>query len=101
MIVVEIKHNAVAGTLESSDIQIMVDQGTNGIELSLESSVIDQYGEQIEETIRNVVEKLGLENVKIQANDQGALECTIRSRVQTALFRANDQTEDLPWGSKI
>lgn len=97
----EIKHNAVAGTLESSDIQIMVDQGTNGIELSLESSVIDQYGEQIEETIRNVVEKLGLENVKIQANDQGALECTIRSRVQTALFRANDQTEDLPWGSKI
>lgn len=97
----EIKHSAIAGTLESSDIQIMVDRGTNGVELTLESSVIDQYGEQIEETIRSAVEKLGLDDVKIHANDQGALECTIKSRVQTALFRANDQTENLPWKTRI
>lgn len=43
----EIKTVGVAGTLESSDIQIMVSAGQNGIEIDLESEVAKSYGDQI------------------------------------------------------
>ena len=38
----KIERAAVAGTLESSDAQITVEPGTEGIELTIESSVIHQ-----------------------------------------------------------
>ena len=43
----EILKTAMAGTLESSDAQVTVEPGDNGIELMIESSVIHQYGRQI------------------------------------------------------
>ena len=42
-----IDHIASAGTLESSDIMITIEPGTNGIELTLTSPVIQQYGKVI------------------------------------------------------
>jgi citrate lyase subunit gamma (acyl carrier protein) len=47
----EIKTTAVAGTLESSDIQIMLMAGDNGIQIDLESDVIKQFGAQIKHVI--------------------------------------------------
>lgn len=41
----EILKTAMAGTLESSDAQVTVEPGDNGIELMIESSVIHQYRE--------------------------------------------------------
>ena len=38
----EILKPAMAGTLESSDAQVMVEPGEDGIELTLESSVMNQ-----------------------------------------------------------
>ncbi len=35
----EIKQTAIAGTLESSDIQIMLSKGQSGIQIDLESDV--------------------------------------------------------------
>ena len=43
----EITRPAVAGTLESSDCQVMIEEGDGKVEFSLESSVINQYGNQI------------------------------------------------------
>ena len=40
----EIKKTAMAGTLESSDAQVTVEPGEGKIELTIESSVIHQYG---------------------------------------------------------
>nr|WP_269142448.1 citrate lyase acyl carrier protein [Proteiniclasticum sediminis] len=91
-------HPSMAGTLESSDIQILLSPADQGIELNLESSVLSQYGLQIRQTILDVLEKLEVTDAKVVAIDKGALDCTIRSRVQTAVFRAVDQTENLPWG---
>ncbi|MFH5836509.1 citrate lyase acyl carrier protein [Proteiniclasticum sp. C24MP] len=90
-------HSAMAGTLESSDIQIMISPKEDGLELILESSVLSQYGIQIRSTIMEVLEKLEVKNAKIIAMDKGALDCTIKSRVETAVFRAMDQNKDLPW----
>lgn len=86
---------AVAGTLESSDCQVTVESGQGEVELELTSSVISQYGEQIENVIRETLDKLAIENVKITVVDKGALDCTIRARVECAIYRANGQTG--PW----
>lgn len=94
-------HSAIAGTLESSDIQIMISPKEEGLEIILESSVLSQYGAQIRSTIFEVLEKLDVANAKIIAVDKGALDCTIRSRVQTAVFRSVDQTVNLPWEVKM
>lgn len=84
----EIKKKAVAGTLESSDIYVQVDPNENGIELELESVVYNQFGEDIENTVREVLADFNVKNVKIKLNDRGAVECAIRARVETALKRA-------------
>ena len=42
---------AVAGTLESSDAQVTVEPGEGSLELSLSSSVMNQYGRQIKATV--------------------------------------------------
>lgn len=98
----KLKHPAVAGTLESSDCRVTVEpKDDDGIELTLESSVLAQFEDELTASILNTLEKLGVENCRIQVEDKGALDCTVRSRVQTAVFRSVDQTEDLPWGTKI
>lgn len=84
----EIKHKAVAGTLESSDIYVLVEPNESGIELELESIVYNQFGEDIERTVREVLSNFNVSNIKIQLKDRGAVECAIRARVETALKRA-------------
>ena len=82
----------MAGTLESNDILITVDNG-EGITIELESSVKKQFGKQIEKVIRETLEKLNVENVKLTAVDKGALDYTIKARVEAACFRAAESTE--------
>ncbi|UDM32076.1 citrate lyase acyl carrier protein [Lentilactobacillus laojiaonis] len=89
----EIKHTAIAGTLESSDIQIMLSQGTNGIEINLESDVIKQFGDQIKQVITDVIKDYGIDNAKVKAVDKGALDCVIKARTITAVQRSIDATE--------
>ncbi|MDE8081339.1 citrate lyase acyl carrier protein [Erysipelothrix rhusiopathiae] len=97
----EIKHSAIAGTLESSDVQVMVEPSTDGVSVELNSSVIKQYGVQILETVHEVLDTLEVKDAKIVVQDQGALDCTIKARVQTAVLRASDTVDNLPWGSKL
>lgn len=86
----KIKKKATAGTLESSDIYVVVEPGENGIELELESIVLNQFGEEIEKTAREVLRDFDVTDVKIQLKDRGAVECAIRARVETALKRAEE-----------
>lgn len=54
----EIKRPAIAGTLESSDCQVMVEAGEGKIDLSLDSAVINQYGNQIRKVVLETLENL-------------------------------------------
>ena len=74
----EIKKPAIAGTLESSDAQVAVEPAEDGIELYLESSVMNQYGRQIKATVLETLERLGVENARVTVVDKGALDCTIK-----------------------
>lgn len=80
---------AKAGTLESNDILIMVMPSDKaGIEIELESIVMKQFGDQIHKVLLSKAERLGLDSVKIQAQDKGALDYTIEARLETAVNRA-------------
>ena len=88
---------ANAGTLESSDIQIIIEPNENGgIVIELERVVKAQFGEQVEDVITNTLKELGVTDAKIFANDKGAIDPVIKSRVQTAVYRSA-KTNDYKW----
>ena len=89
---------SIAGTLESSDAQVRVEPNDNGLELSIESIVMNQYGRQIQKTIEETLTKLGVDSGKIAVIDQGALDCTLIARVECAVYRSCDASENnIPW----
>ena len=93
-------HKAMAGTMESSDIMITIaPKEEGGIQLELTSSVMQQFGRQIEAVIRETLKGLGVENALVTAADKGALDCTIKARVNCAAFRAAD-SEEYVWEAK-
>ena len=92
----KIERAAVAGTLESSDAQITVEPGTEGIELTIESSVIHQFGKQIRAVVLETLERLEVTNARVTVVDKGALDCTLKARVECAVYRANGISENLP-----
>ena len=96
-----LKQPAMAGTLESSDAQVSVEPGGNGVEIDITSSVMAQYGRQIKACVEDTLRRLEADNVRVTINDKGALECTIKARVQCAVFRAAGIEGDYPWGGAI
>lgn len=92
---------AIAGTMESSDIMIRIEPGGEGVELTLESTVLRQFGKQIEAVIRCALAELGVDNVRVTAIDKGALDCTVRARVMTAAYRgAGPEQAEHTWEVK-
>jgi citrate lyase subunit gamma (acyl carrier protein) len=92
---------AIAGTLESSDAQVTVEPGDGKIDLTIDSVVINQFGNQIRKVILDTLQHLGIDNIKITVVDKGALDCTLKARVEGAVYRSLNQTEQLPWGGAI
>ena len=88
---------AAAGTLESSDCFVSIEPSENGIEIDLKGDVIRQFGDRIREVIGETLETLGIENCTISVTDKGALDCTIRARVESAAFRSAEIKEEIPW----
>lgn len=82
-----IKKAAKCGTLESNDIFVILTPAESGIEIELESTVEKQFGAHIREVIKNKLVELGVEGVKVQAQDKGALDYTIRARIEAAVAR--------------
>ena len=97
-----IQKPAVAGTVESSDALVSVEPGDGKVELTLTSSVMNQYGRQIRDTVLETLERLDVKSVRINVVDKGALDCTLKARVECAVFRSSDASEkDIPWGGVV
>lgn len=85
----EIKRPAKAGTMESNDVYVMIMPNQNeGIELDIESIVMKQFGEDIERVIRETLNEVGVNDAILKVQDKGALDFTIKARVETAVKRA-------------
>ena len=90
----KIVRNFSAGTLESSDIYVEVSVPlAGGLQIKIDSVVKKQFGAAIERAIRDMCETLLVDDADIYVNDRGALDCTVRARVETALRRAGSEAE--------
>lgn len=93
----EIKKTAIAGTLESSDVQIMLTQGTDGIAFDLVSDVAKQFDDAIKQTINQVLSEYGIQNVIVKVVDKGALDMVIKARTVAVVQRALDTVDEPKW----
>lgn len=87
------KEKAWAGTMESSDIyvEVMPLASGSGIDLTVNSVVYAQFGEAIEATIMETLKALEVEDMKVIVSDRGAVDCTIKARVETAVCRLKEE----------
>lgn len=99
----ELKKMAVAGTLESSDAMVTIEplEEGEGIDFELDSVVIHQFGEQIKSVVFETLDRLDVKDAYVKVVDKGALDCTLKARVECAVYRACDINVNLPWGGAI
>lgn len=96
-----IEKSAMAGTLESSDAQVTVEPG-EGLTINISSSVLNQYGRQIRATVLETLEHLDVKDGTVTIIDKGALDCTLKARVECAVFRScGASASNIPWGGIV
>ena len=86
----KVLRNAVAGTLESNDVLVAVSPGGGSVQVDVESIVLEQFGPQIVQAVEEMAKEMGVTDAVIRLEDRGALDCTIKARVETALRRAGE-----------
>ena len=98
----QVKKPAIAGTLESSDAQVTLEPG-EGLTIDIRSSVLAQYGRQIRACVEETMKRLDIADARVSVVDKGALECTLKARLECAAFRAAGTEPDatFPWGGAI
>ena len=97
----ELIKTGMAGTVESGDILVEVEKAEAGVDIQLDSTVMGLYGRRIKEVIAETVAECGVDGIKVIASDKGALDCTIKARVEAAVFRSNEIKQNIPWGGAI
>jgi citrate lyase subunit gamma (acyl carrier protein) len=81
----EMMIDALAGTLESSDVMVRIGPANEpGIQLEIDSIVKQQFGAAIERVVRETLTQLGVTRANVVVDDKGALECVLKARVQAA-----------------
>ncbi|NIG77050.1 citrate lyase acyl carrier protein [Cedecea neteri] len=88
---------ALAGTLESSDLLVRVAPAEGEFSLMIHSEVQKQFGDQIRRVAEQTLAQLGVKEGIFILEDKGALDCVIRARLQSAVLRAAD-AEQIDWG---
>jgi len=81
-----------AGSYESSDCVITVSK-SDRTEIKIESIVFDQFGEQIEKVIKDTLNENNITNILVECFDKGALDYTVKARLETALKRMSEKDE--------
>ncbi|MFW5712693.1 MAG: citrate lyase acyl carrier protein [bacterium] len=85
----ELIRTGKAGTLESSDVLISVRTNPNNkIDIKLKSIVEKRFGKHIEQLVRDILKEMQVGSAIVDVDDRSALDCVIRARLETALYRA-------------
>lgn len=81
---------ASCGTMESSDAYMELEPIASGVEIELQSVVEHQFGDSIRALAAQMLEEEGIENAALRIVDRGALECTLRARLEVLIDRARE-----------
>lgn len=83
----EIQHEAIAGTMESSDVYISLFPDST-LTIEINSPNADDFYEDIHRNVTEVLQEYGIDQGRIVVEDHGALACTLQARLKTAIGRA-------------
>ena len=89
----KIVREALAGTMESSDLMVKIAPAEGELEVVVHSEVIKQFGDQIRKVVNETLRAMDVRQGFIIIEDKGALDCVIRARLQSAILRAAEGTE--------
>ncbi|HGY1227937.1 TPA: citrate lyase acyl carrier protein [Citrobacter farmeri] len=89
----KIVNTAMTGTLESSDLVVKVSPCEEGLDVTINSEVYKQFGEQITAVVNETLSTFNITQGQIIVEDKGALDCVIRARMQAAILRGTDSKE--------
>lgn len=88
-VTVEIMKSVSAGSLESSDVLVTLGPAQNGgLDIVVNSIVEKQFGRRIKMVAEELLESSGIDSGLVNIQDRGALECTLRARIETAISRS-------------
>ena len=84
-----------AGTMESSDVFVTIKPvEQKGLSIQIQSTVFTTFGDQIRQTVEEVLSVFEIEDAEILLVDKGAIDCVIRARMEAALCRATGSKFD-------
>ncbi|MCK9414203.1 MAG: citrate lyase acyl carrier protein [Prolixibacteraceae bacterium] len=86
---------AQSGTFESSDVIVLIEPLPNrsGRKIEISSTVMKQYGASFRQIVDEMLDKYEMTDIHLIAKDKGALEPTIKARLETAIKRSLGQQE--------
>ena len=86
---------AQAGTFESSDVIVLIEPlpDKSGRKIEISSSVMQQFGESFTKIVIDLLDQFEMTDIHLIAKDKGALEPTIKARLETAIKRSLDLQE--------
>lgn len=76
------------GTDKKGDLQVTLELAGSGREIEVHSKFEKKYGNAIREDILAMLDSFAIKDVKVQADDMGALDFAVKARVETAIKRA-------------
>lgn len=86
---------AQSGTFESSDVIFLIEPlpDNSGRKLEISSTVMQQFGDSFRRIVIEMLDQYDLTDIHLIAKDKGALEPTIKARLETAIKRSLDEQE--------
>jgi len=85
----EIRRRAQAGTLQSNDLMVFLEPGTELV-IEIESTVKKQFEHLIRARIDEVLKRHDVSAGTIRVSDRGALDYAITARLEAGLHRAGE-----------
>lgn len=86
---------AQSGTFESSDVIVLIEPLPNnsGRKIEVSSTVMQQFGTSFNQIVVDMLDQFEMTDIHLIAKDKGALEPTIKARLETAIKRSLDLQE--------
>lgn len=85
----KIVKKAQSGTMQSSDLMVFLEPAET-LSVTIESTVVKQFGALIRAKVDEVLEKHGIDSGEVRITDRGALDYAIEARLETAIMRATE-----------
>jgi citrate lyase subunit gamma (acyl carrier protein) len=86
---------AQSGTFESSDVIVLIEPLADGAgrRIEISSTVMQQFGASFRQIVETMLNSYEMTDIHLIAKDKGALEPTIKARLETAIKRSLGEQE--------